>query len=198
MGDEWVMNVFCEACHVALRGLYLCCHCHCHCLQRAMSEIAGLDHAIIEEEFIAIASRSPPAPSLSNSRTPLIHFEGFCVLMERLETLGERRTVFVDMGKAREEGAVSGEEGSDGNEDGDEDDDEDGDGEERPSLMRGRSRRYSVSRSNFDLSSQESLQAVEEDDGEVREWSGPRPVQSAQPSRVCVCVCVCDRCQRSW
>ena len=58
-----------------------------------MSEIATLDAAVIEEEFKTIASSNSQNSSSYQFRPPLLDFEGFCLLMERLETLGERRSV---------------------------------------------------------------------------------------------------------
>lgn len=60
----------------------------CWYLQRAISEIAGLDAAVIEEEFVVIAS-SAGITSHNKCHAPLINLEGFGILMERLETLGE-------------------------------------------------------------------------------------------------------------
>jgi hypothetical protein len=57
-----------------------------------MAEIANLDAVVIEEEFVTIASYTDIV--YNKFQAPLIGFEGFCVLMERLETLGERRSVF--------------------------------------------------------------------------------------------------------
>ena len=58
-----------------------------------MTEISGLDASLIEEEFEMIAS--PSDVGYNKFKSPLINFEGFCVLMERLETLGDRRSVIV-------------------------------------------------------------------------------------------------------
>lgn len=59
-------------------------------MQRAISEIVGLDAEVIKEEFVIIASYSGIIHNKFN--TPLIDLEGFCILMERLETLGEDMT----------------------------------------------------------------------------------------------------------
>mmetsp|Transcript_6222 Transcript_6222/g.10169 ORF Transcript_6222/g.10169 Transcript_6222/m.10169 type:complete len:750 (-) Transcript_6222:94-2343(-) len=59
---------------------------------RAVSEIANLDAAVVEEEFKVIAGGILDA-SRDDSLSPVIDFDGFCVLMERLETLGERQSL---------------------------------------------------------------------------------------------------------
>lgn len=47
-----------------------------------------MDSTVIEDEFASIASRGDKRDK------SLVDFDGFCILMERLETLGERRSVF--------------------------------------------------------------------------------------------------------
>lgn len=59
---------------------------------RAVSEIANLDAAVVEEEFKVIAGGVPNA-SRDDTLSPVVDFDGFCLLMERLETLGERQSL---------------------------------------------------------------------------------------------------------